>query len=55
MNDYISRAAVDWKTRTIPREMLECGYMTFDKTADWVREHWKFCPICGAKNELGGT
>lgn len=26
-----------------------CGYMTYDKTADWARNYWPHCPNCGAK------
>ena len=26
-----------------------CGYMIFEKTADWVRAYWSYCPKCGAK------
>ena len=34
-------------------ECLVCGYMTFDKTADWARKYWKYCPNCGAKMKGG--
>lgn len=26
-----------------------CGYMTYDKSADWARNYWPHCPNCGAK------
>lgn len=26
-----------------------CGYMTFDKSADWARNYWPYCPKCGAR------
>ena len=26
-----------------------CGYMTFDKSADWARDYWPHCPKCGAR------
>lgn len=25
-----------------------CGWRTFEKTADWARAYWKYCPKCGA-------
>lgn len=25
-----------------------CGYMTYDKSADWARNYWPHCPNCGA-------
>ena len=30
-----------------------CGYMTFDKSADWARDYWPYCPNCGAKMDGG--
>lgn len=29
-----------------------CGYLTYDKTADWARKYWPHCPICGSKMDL---
>lgn len=29
-----------------------CGYMTYDKTADWARRYWHYCPNCGARMDL---
>lgn len=29
-----------------------CGYMTYDRTADWARSYWHYCPNCGAKMDL---
>ena len=26
-----------------------CGYMTFDKSADWARNYWPYCSNCGAR------
>lgn len=26
-----------------------CGYLTFDKSADWARDYWPYCPKCGAR------
>lgn len=31
-----------------------CGYMTYDKTADWVRAYWPYCPNCGNPMDGGG-
>ena len=33
-------------------ECSVCGYRTYDKTADWARKYWTYCPNCGAKMEL---
>lgn len=30
-----------------------CGYMTYDKSADWARNYWPHCPKCGAKMDGG--
>ncbi len=29
-----------------------CGWMSFEKTTDWVRSYWTYCPNCGAKMDL---
>lgn len=29
-----------------------CGWMSFEKTTDWVRSYWTCCPNCGAKMDL---
>lgn len=36
-------------------ECSVCGYMTFDKTAGWVRSYWHYCPNCGAKMDGDGN
>lgn len=28
---------------------IVCGYRTYDKTADWARKHFHYCPNCGAR------
>ena len=33
-------------------ECSACGYRTYDKTADWTRKYWPYCPNCGAKMDL---
>lgn len=33
-------------------ECSVCGYRTYDKTADWARKYWTYCPNCGVKMEL---
>jgi hypothetical protein len=33
-------------------ECSACGYRTYDKTADWARKYWTYCPNCGAKMDL---
>lgn len=33
-------------------ECSVCGYRTYDKTADWARKYWTYCPNCGAKMDL---
>ena len=35
-------------------ECSVCGYMTFDKSADWARKYWGGCPKCRAKMDLEG-
>ena len=32
-----------------------CGWMSFEKTTDWVRSYWTYCPNCGAKMDLEET
>ncbi len=36
-------------------ECSVCGYMTFDKTAEWARSYWHYCPNCGAKMDGDGN
>lgn len=36
-------------------ECSVCGYRTYDKTADWARKYWTYCPNCGTKMYSEGT
>ena len=36
-------------------ECSVCGYRTYDKTADWARKYWTYCPTCGTKMYSEGT
>ena len=36
-------------------ECSVCGYRAYDKTADWARKYWTYCPNCGTKMYSEGT